>query len=73
MVTQKPGTSIPELALDWGISESTLYSLAAQGRLPGCRRLGKRYIVDRATFNSWIQAGTGDEVDAPGAGADGLD
>lgn len=57
----RPGISIPELAKDWDISESTLYSLANQGRLPGCRRLGKRLIIDRETFTAWMKSGMGDE------------
>ena len=53
--------SISEAAMQVGVSEATLYSLANQGRLPGCRRIGKRFIIHRATFESWVKSGTGDE------------
>lgn len=66
----RPGVSIPRLAAEWGVSEALLYSLANQGRLPGCRRLGKRFVVHRDTFASWMQSGHGDEVQAV-AQADG--
>lgn len=58
----RPGASIPELALEYGTSESLLYALANQGKLPGCRRLGKRFVIHRATFEAWVKSGTGDET-----------
>ncbi len=58
---QKPvACSIPELALEYGVSESLLYSLANQGSLPGCRRLGKRFLIHTETFEGWLKEGNGD-------------
>jgi excisionase family DNA binding protein len=56
---RKPGASIPELAKDFGVSEATLYNLANREELPGARRVGRRILVHRATFEAWIAAGHG--------------
>jgi hypothetical protein len=37
-----------------GISTSFAYQLAREGRLPGVRRLGTRYIVSVAAFLRWL-------------------
>ena len=58
---QKAGASIPDLAKAYPISESSLYAAAKEGRLPGCRRLGKRYLVHLPTFEAWLAGGMGDE------------
>ena len=57
------GMSVSEAAIQAGVSEATVYSLANQGRLPGARRLGKRIVIHRATFEEWLKTGTGDELD----------
>ena len=50
--------SIPELSRWTGLSESLLYSLANEDRLPGCRRIGeKRFLVHLDTFESWLKEG----------------
>ena len=61
VTTEKPkaGASIPELALEFGVSEATLYALANSGKLPGARRLGKRIVVHRETFEEWMRTGQG--------------
>ena len=53
------GASIPELSAEYGIGESTLYEMANRGALPGARRMGKRIVVHRQTFEDWVKAGTG--------------
>ena len=59
-VQEKPvGMSISEAAADAGVSESTLYALANQGKLPGCRRIGKRLVIHRITFEDWLRSGQG--------------
>jgi hypothetical protein len=58
----KAGASIPQLALEYDVSESLLYSLANQRRLPGCSRLGRRYVIHRPTFEAWISSGMGEEA-----------
>jgi predicted DNA-binding transcriptional regulator AlpA len=67
MVTEKAGASIPKLAIDYDVSEALLYSLANQGRLPGCRRLGHRFVVYLPTFERWMAEGMGDEIQAQGS------
>ena len=57
---QPAGASIPELAVDYKVSERTLYALANRDELPGCRRLGKRFVCHRLTFEQWLIAGIGD-------------
>jgi len=46
--------SIPQLARLTGISESTLYLRANQSELPGCRKIGKRWVVHIRTFERWL-------------------
>ena len=57
------GISIPEIAQRWGLSKSVLYRLAHAGKLPGCRRLGKRFVVHAEIFESWMASGSGDETE----------
>ena len=38
---------------------STLYELANQGQLPGCRRLKKRLVIHREVFTDWLRSGQG--------------
>jgi len=55
--------SIPQLSEWTGLSESLLYQLANEARLPGCRRIGqKRFLVHVGTFEEWLKSGMGDEV-----------
>lgn len=60
--SERPGASIPEIAKEYGVSEALLYTLANRGELPGCRRLGKRFVIHRETFESWLKGGMGDDV-----------
>ena len=53
--------SIPKLARLTGISEGTLYLKANQGVLPGCKKLGKRWLVHLETFERWLKTGNGEE------------
>lgn len=63
MVGEPMAVSIPVLALQTGLSEALLYQKANEGTLPGCRRVGKRFLVHRDTFEIWLKTGMGDEVD----------
>jgi predicted DNA-binding transcriptional regulator AlpA len=66
---EKPmAVSIPQLALRTGLSEALLYQKANEGTLPGCRRIGKRFLVHLQTFEDWLKEGTGDLRD-PGQSA----
>ena len=62
VITKEPpvGMSILEAAVEARVSTATLYSLANQGRLPGARRIGKRIIIHRETFVSWLAGGMGE-------------
>jgi excisionase family DNA binding protein len=51
--------SIAEAAVEAGVSEATLYALANTGNLPGARRLGKRIVIHRETFEEWLREGRG--------------
>ncbi len=52
----KTTLTIPEVAAELGIGRSLAYALAAQGEIP-VLRLGKRLVVPRARFISWLQDG----------------
>ena len=56
------GVSIPQLSRLTGISEGSLYSRANEGSLPGCRRIGKRWVVHLETFNDFLKSGMGEEA-----------
>ena len=56
--------SIPQLARRTGLSEALLYQKANLGELPGCRRIGKRFLVHLETFENWVKEGTGDQRDS---------
>ena len=49
--------SIPKLSRLTGLSEGTLYLKANEGSLPGCRRIGKRFLIHIATFEEWLRTG----------------
>jgi len=59
------GVSIPQLSRLTGISEGSLYSRANEGSLPGCRRIGKRWVVHLETFNDFLKSGMGEEAATP--------
>jgi|AP45_3_1055517.scaffolds.fasta_scaffold15603_4 excisionase family DNA binding protein len=65
-VGEPMAVSIPVLALQTGLSEALLYQKANEGVLPGCRRIGKRFLVHRATFEEWLKGGMGDQADTAG-------
>jgi len=51
--------SIAEAAGLIGVSPSTLYALANQGKLPGSRRIGTRIVIHREEFTNWLIEGQG--------------
>jgi len=61
-VGEPMAVSIPVLALQTGLSEALLYQKANEGILPGCRRLGKRFLVHLPTFENWLKDGMGDQI-----------
>ena len=62
-IREQMAVSIPVLAMETGLSEALLYQRANSGLLPGCRRIGKRFLVHRETFEEWLRQGTGDDVE----------
>ena len=56
--------SIPDLARMTGLSESLLYQKANEGALPGCRRIGRRFVIHGETFEAWLKSGAGDEIES---------
>ena len=50
--------TINEAANLLGISRGLAYDLARRGELPGCRRLGKRYLVVRKQLDRWLGGGS---------------
>ena len=61
-VVERVAASIPEMAQRTGLSEGLLYAKANQGSLPGCRRIGKRFVIHIATFEEWLKTGMGEDV-----------
>ena len=59
---QRVAISIPEMAVRTGLSECLLDAQANAGKLPGCRRIGRRYLVHVPTFEKWLADGWGDEA-----------
>jgi len=51
--------SIPELSRLCGLSQTVLYAKANDGTLEGCRRVGRRFVIHLATFDSWLAEGKG--------------
>jgi excisionase family DNA binding protein len=45
--------TVPEVAARLGIGRCMAYDLVRQGIIPA-KRLGRRWIVPRARFNSWL-------------------
>ena len=56
--------SIPELSRLTGLSEGLLYIKANEGNLPGCRRIGKRFLIHLETFSDYLKGGMGEEAEA---------
>ena len=56
-VPKKFAVNLDELAEISHLSVSYLRRLAKAGKLPGCRRLGWRYIVHLEEFETWLRAG----------------
>lgn len=53
--------SIPDIARLTGLSEGLLYSKANEGSLPGCRRIGRRFLIHVKTFDDYLKSGMGAE------------
>jgi len=49
--------SIPQLARLTGMSEGALYMRANQAELPGCRKIGARWLVHLETFEEFLKTG----------------
>ena len=52
--------TVLEAAEEAGVSESTIYMMAKENRLPGARRIGsKRIVIHREVFEEWLRTGKG--------------
>ena len=47
--------TVPQAAKILGIAKMTAYNLAKTGELPGCRRLGKRYVISKAALCEYLE------------------
>ena len=56
--------SIGKLSAITGLSRSLLYARAHAGDLPGCRRLGSRFLIHLETFEDYLKSGNG-QSDTP--------
>lgn len=63
-MTEKLTMTIEETAEILGISRSLAYSLARKGQLPGCLRLGGRFIVSKYQLEKYLN---GDGVKEEGS------
>ena len=53
--TKEPATvKVEEAARIPGIGRQTAYELAAQGKLPGALRLGRRIVVSRSVLEDFL-------------------
>jgi len=50
---------VEEAAKVLGIGRQTAYDLAAQGKLPGARRLGRRIVVSRKALEDFLADDSG--------------
>jgi excisionase family DNA binding protein len=46
--------SVQEVAHILGVHRTQVYKLANEERLPGAFRLGKRILISRTVFDSWL-------------------
>ncbi len=60
--TEVATIKIAEAARYLGISRQTAYDLANQGKLPGARRLGRRFVVSRKALEKYLEGGDTSEV-----------
>ncbi len=49
--------SLNEAAEELGISNSHLYKMLNSDAIPGAKKIGERWIVDRTVFKIWIYMG----------------
>ena len=57
LVQRKVGITIAEASKKYNISKSTLYRRARTNELPGCRRIGHKFVIHDPTFETWLQSG----------------
>lgn len=60
-IENRISVNIRELAVLTGLGASLLYREANDGSLPGCRRIGNRFVIHLETFLDWMKSGNGDE------------
>jgi excisionase family DNA binding protein len=54
-LVQTATVTVGQAAKILGIGRQTAYNLAKKGELPGCRRLGKRYVISKAALCEYLE------------------
>lgn len=57
--TARPIVSVEQAGKFLGIGRTYAYKLAKSGRLPGCVKLGSRYLVNREALEAFIRGEVG--------------
>jgi excisionase family DNA binding protein len=57
MVEERKVMDLNEVGRVLGLSKNSVYQAAARGQIPGCFRLGGRYLVKRAVFEEFMRGG----------------
>ena len=62
--TERVVISVSEAAALIGVRRETVYDMARRGEIP-CRRIGRRFLIPRAAFLEWVNAGDEKEAAHP--------
>ena len=59
--TESATIKVEEAAALLGIGRQTAYDLAAQGKLPGALRLGRRIVVSKKALDRFLESSDGSD------------
>jgi excisionase family DNA binding protein len=51
---ERKTVSVEEAAKILGISRAYAYQMAREGQLPGCKKIGSRFIISKKLLNDYI-------------------
>lgn len=57
MIKEQDIIETPEAAKLYGVHQVTMRALAASGSVPGCRKVGRRWLWSRSILIRFIQQG----------------
>ena len=60
--TESATIKVEEAAHILGIGRQTAYDLAAQGKLPGALRLGRRIVVSKKALDRFLESSDGSDT-----------